>query len=142
MQKLTLKSFLEDKQGRTYRDVAQNPDLNWDKWLRWFNDDQRLERMEIAEKHFGMPALAGVLKEFESEDFVQKYFGFHNLKETKRVKQALGVIARIYMEAKGWSKSGTPGPMGRRNPNYQGHGDHNTARSFSRYILRSEHYKK
>ena len=141
MTTISPKDFLDDHQGRKYRDVTGDSTIGWDTWINWLNDNVRQERMEIAEIHFGMPALAGVLKELEKQQFAEKYLGTRTPQETKRLKQALGVLVRMHMEARGWSKTGVKGPLGRRDSGYGGSGPHNTPRSFSKYILSSEHYE-
>jgi hypothetical protein len=70
-----MKDFLGDCQGRRFADVANDPHVQWAKWVAWLNDSTRQDRLELAEVHFDMPALAGILRELEAEPFVRDYFG-------------------------------------------------------------------
>ncbi|MFO7695645.1 MAG: hypothetical protein R6X16_00620, partial [Anaerolineae bacterium] len=96
----------------------------------------------LARIDFFVPALAGVLKELEGESFVQNYFARRTPQESRRVKQALGVLVRLHMEARGWRTTGRKGALGRRDPSYAGCGEHNTVRSFSKFILSAERYRR
>ena len=142
MPTITLKDFLADSQGRRFADVANDPDVHWDRWVTWLNDRSRQARLEMAEEHFDMPALAGILKELEGESFVQNYFARRTPQESLRVKQALGVLVRLHMEARGWRTTGRKGALGRRDPDGKVGGPHNSARSFSQFILSAERYEK
>ncbi len=142
MKTITLTDFLNDSQGRRFADVANDLHVKWDMWIDWLNDKARQDRLEMAEVHFEMPALAGILKELEAEPFVHDYFARRTPKDTLRVKQALGVLVKLHMEARGWSTTGIKGALGRRDPAYAGKGDHNSTRSFSRYIQSAERYKR
>ena len=139
---ITMKDFLSDSQGRRFADVAADPHVQWTKWIAWLNDRGRQDRLEMAEVHFDMPALAGILKELEAEPFVRDYFGRRSATTTLRTKQALGVLVKLHMEARGWSTTGTKGPLGRRDPGYRDRGEHNGPRSFSRYMQSAERYRR
>jgi hypothetical protein len=142
MATITIDDFLNDSQGRRFADVANDAHVHWNKWVDWLNDEDRQNRLEMAEAHFDMPALAGILKELEAEPFVRDYFDRRTPQTTLRVKQALGVLVKLHMEARSWSTTGTKGPLGRRDPAYKGRGDHNGTRSFSRYIQSAERYRR
>jgi hypothetical protein len=139
---ITLKDFLGDSQGRRFAEVANDPHVQWAKWVAWLNDGARQERLEMAEVHFDMPTLAGILRELEAEPFVREYFGRRTAQTTLRTKQALGVLVKLHMEVRGWSTTGTKGPLGRRDPGYGGRGDHNGPRSFSRYMQSAEWFRR
>lgn len=139
---ITMKDFLADSQGRRFADVANDPLVQWGKWVAWLNYRTRQDRLEMAEVHFDMPALAGILWELEAESFVRDYFGRRTPQATLRTKQALGVLVKLHMEARGWSTTGTKGPLGRRDPRNSGRGDYNGARSFSRYLGSAERYQR
>ena len=141
MKTITLDDFLKDSQGRRFADVANDPHVQWDKWIDWLNHKARQDRLEMAEVHFDMPALAGILKELEAEPFVRDYFARRPPQATLRTKQALGVLVKLHMETRGWRTTGIKGPLGRRDPAYPGRGDHNGPRSFSRYVQSAERYK-
>jgi hypothetical protein len=92
--KITMKDFLSDSQGRRFADVAADPHVQWAKWVAWLNDRARQDRLEMAEVHFNMPALAGILRELEAEPFVRDYFDRRTPQATLRAKQALGVLVK------------------------------------------------
>jgi len=142
MMKITLKNFLDDDQGRRFADVVNDPAVDWPRLIDWLNQPERQARLEMAEVHFDKPALAGVLRELEGEQFVQDYFDTRSLETTQRVKQALGVLAKLHMEALGWSTTGRKGPLGRRDPGRKASGPHNKPTSFSRYVLSAERYTR
>jgi len=116
MRTITLDDFLKDSQGRRFADVANDTHVQWGKWIDWLNDKARQDRLEMAEVHFDMPALAGILKELEAEPFVRDYFARRTPQATLRTKQALGVLVKLHMEARGWRTTGIKGPLGRRDP--------------------------
>lgn len=142
MPTVSLTDFLKDGQGRRFADVANDPRVGWGQWIDWLNDKARQARLEMAEEHFDMPALAGVLRELEAEPFVRNYFAHRTPRQTLRVKQALGVLVRLHMEARGWHTTGIKGALGRRDSEYKESGPHNSSRSFSRFILSAERYKR
>ncbi len=142
MFKISTVNFLGDNQGKRFGDVARDPDLDWGRWIDWLNHEERQERLEVAERHFDMPALAGILRELESEQFAQDYFKHRTPKETHRLNQAMGVLVRLHMEARGWSTTGIKGPLGRRSDKPSIQCGHNTDRSFSKYFLSAERYRK
>jgi hypothetical protein len=53
-----------------------------------------------------------------------------------------GACEIIYEDLLEGTFSCIKGPLGRRDPAYQGRGDHNGPRSFSRYIQSAERYKR
>ena len=55
---ITRKEFLEDRQGRTFSDVLEDPEQPFDDILAFFNDAQRQRRMEEAEIHHDRAALS------------------------------------------------------------------------------------
>ncbi len=60
------KDFLEDRQGRTFADVTNDPEQPFDRILEFFNDPEHQRRMEDSEIHHDRPALAGVVRELEA----------------------------------------------------------------------------
>ena len=70
---ITREKFLEDLQGRTFSDVAKDPEQPFDAVLDFFNDDNRQRRMEEAEIHHDRPPLAGVVRELESDPDTDRF---------------------------------------------------------------------
>ena len=58
--------FLDDRQGRTFADVVNDPEQPFEQVLAFFNDADRQRRMEESEIHHNRPPLAGVVREFEA----------------------------------------------------------------------------
>ena len=63
---ITRQLFLEDRQGRTFADVLNDPEQPFDQVLAFFNEADRQRRMEESELHHNRPPLAGVVRELES----------------------------------------------------------------------------
>lgn len=55
--RVTRKAFVEDRQGRTFSDVLDEPDQPFDDVPAFFNDEERQRRMEEAEIHHDRPGL-------------------------------------------------------------------------------------
>jgi hypothetical protein len=111
---ISQKDFLADRQGRTFSDVA-NTDL-FPRVLEFFNDEARQRRLEEAEIHHDRPPLAGVVRELESLPFVDDFLASSHPSRAKRLRQAVGVIVRLVMERRGWTKTGKKGSLGVRAP--------------------------
>jgi hypothetical protein len=107
-------AFLEDRQGRTFADVINDPGQSFDQVLAFFNDENRQRRMEESEAHHDRPPLAGVVRELESQPEVEQFLGSKEARRTKRLRQAVGVVVRMIMERRGWQKTGRKGSLGVR----------------------------
>lgn len=112
---VTRQRFLEDPQGRTFSDVLDDLEQPFDDVLAFLSDPERQRRMEDSEIHHDRPALAGVVREFESQPAVDRFLTSQDPRRTKRLRQAVGVVVRIVMERRGWKKTGKKGSMGVRN---------------------------
>ena len=104
--RLTRKRFQEDRQGRTFADMLDDPEQPFDDVLAFFNDSARQRRMEEAEIHHDRPALSGVIREFEAQPAIDQFLGFKDPRRTKRLRQVVGVVVRIIMAQRGWKKTG------------------------------------
>jgi len=111
---LSVKSFLDDEQGRRFADVVNDDRLDFAVLVDFFNDSARQVRMEDAERHHDRPALAGVVREFEYTEPFKSFFPNWDGHTTRRVRQAVGVIVRMVMEARDWHKTGRKGSLGQR----------------------------
>jgi|HubBroStandDraft_6_1064221.scaffolds.fasta_scaffold148890_2 hypothetical protein len=143
--KLTRKDFLEDRQGRTFADVLDDPEQPLDQILEFFHDSHRQQRMEDSEIHHDRPALAGVVRELETLDAVDRFLATQHPRRTKRLRQVVGVVVRMIMERRGWQKTGRKGSLGvrakisgRRN---QPGSYHNTG-GLAFWFLRAERYER
>ncbi len=108
------KDFLEDRQGRTFADVTNDPEQPFDRILEFFNDPEHQRRMEDSEIHHDRPALAGVVRELEALESVDRFLGDQHPRRTKRLRQVVGVVVRMIMERRGWRKTGRKGSLGVR----------------------------
>jgi hypothetical protein len=106
--------FLADRQGRTFADVVSDPDSIFDLVFKFFNNEDRQRRLEESEIHHDRPALAGVVRELESQPAIDRYLASEHPQRTKRLRQAVGVLVRVIMERRGWRKTGKKGSLGVR----------------------------
>lgn len=137
---ITLEMFLADKQGRTFADVANSPERSFECVLAFFSDENRQRRMEESEIHHDRPALAGVVRELESHPDVERFLkGLHHQK-SKRFRQAVGLVVRMIMEARGWKKTGRKGSLGVRAPKNPTVPHHNTG-GLAFWFIRAERYE-
>lgn len=111
---VTRQQFLDDRQGRTFADIYRDEAVPFDQVLAFFNDADRQRRMEEAEIHHNRPPLAGVVRELESVPEIDRCLATQHPRITKRLRQAVGVVVRIVMEAKGWKRTGKKGSLGVR----------------------------
>lgn len=113
---LNRQEFLEDRQGRTFADVANDPAVPFDELLAFFNNEERQRRMEDAEIHHDRSPMAGVVRELEAQPKINQFLADLHPQRTQRVRQAIGVMIRIIMERRGWRKTGRKGSLGVRAP--------------------------
>lgn len=111
---ITRERFLEDVQGRKFSDVLNDPEQSFDCVLEFFSDENRQRRMEESEIHHDRPPLAGVVRELESHPAISRSLAQKDTKRSKRLRQAVGVVTRMIMEARGWRKTGRKGSLGVR----------------------------
>lgn len=140
MVRLSRKDFLEDRQGRTYVDVANDEEQPLDEILAFFTDEARQRRMEESEIHHDRPPLAGVVRELEANPVVNKFLNTIHPRRSQRLRQAVGVIIRMIMERRGWRKTGRKGSLGVRGTAVEGRPHHNTG-GLAFWFLRAERYE-
>ena len=92
---LTRKKFLEDRQGRTFADVVNDPEQPFDEVLKFFNDQDRQRRMEDSEIHHDRAPLAGVVRELEAVPVINEFLASKHPRRTQRLRQVVGVVVRI-----------------------------------------------
>ncbi len=143
--RITRKRFIEDRQGRTFSDVLEDPEQPFGDVLAFFNDPQRQRRMEESEIHHDRPALAGVVRELEAQPAVDHFLGTQDPRRTKRLRQAVGVLVRIIMKQRGWQKTGKKGSLGVRVKVVNGTrtpGAHHNTGGLAFWFLRAERYER
>jgi hypothetical protein len=114
MKTITTADFLADTTGRRFADVLNDPRVPVEAMFTFFGLDDTRRRMRDAEMFHGSPALAGVVREFERFPEVDHFFRSNDGHTTRRVRQAIGVLVRMTMEASGWKATGRKGTLGRR----------------------------
>jgi hypothetical protein len=141
---ITRQQFLEHRQGRTFADVLNDPEQPFEQALAFFNDPHRQRRMEESEIHHSRPPLAGVVRELESVDQIDRFLGTQHPQRTKRLRQAVGVLVRMIMERRGWKKTGKKGSLGvraaRARHSAKPGSYHNTG-GLAFWFLRAERYE-
>lgn len=138
---ITRDMFLEDNQGRRFSDVANDPDHPFDAILEFFNDPNRQQRMEDSEIHHDRPPLSGVVRELESHPSIDRFLADTNTKRSKRLRQAVGVVIRMIMQARGWRKTGRKGSLGVRTTTNGWAPNHNSG-GLSFWFIRAERYDR
>lgn len=142
--RVTRREFLNDRQGRTFADVLDDPEQPFDEVLDFFNNAERQRRMEEAEIHHDRPALSGVVRELETQPAIDDFLGSEDPRRTKRLRQAVGVVVRIVMEQRGWSKTGKKGSLGVRAKVAKGTrtpGAYHNTGGLAFWFLRAERYE-
>jgi hypothetical protein len=101
--------------------------------------------MEESEMHHDRPALAGVVRELESLEAIDRFLGTMHPRRTKRLRQVVGVVVRMIMEGRGWQKTGRKGSLGVRAAVSGSTGRpgtyHNTG-GLAFWFLRAERYER
>ena len=136
---ITREKFLDDLQGRTFSDVVKDPEQPFDAVLEFFNDENRQRRMEESEIHHDRPPLAGVVRELESHPAIDRSLAETHTQRSKRLRQAVGVVVRIIMQARGWQKAGRKGSLGVRAGRNPSEPSHNTG-GLAFWFIRAERY--
>lgn len=139
--RVTRSSFLEDRQGKTFADVANDPEQPFDIALAFFDDANRQRRMEESELHHDRSPLAGVVRELESHPAVDQFLAGVHTRRNARFRQAIGVVVRIIMEHRGWRKTGRKGSLGVRASPGAGAPAHNTG-GLAFWFIRAERYER
>ncbi len=137
---ITRAKFMEDNQGRTFSDVVNDPEQPFDAVLEFFNDDSRQRRMEESEIHHDRPPLAGVVRELESHPAINRSLAEIHTQRSKRLRQAIGVVVRMIMQASGWRKTGRKGSLGVRATKNRSAPNHNTG-GLAFWFIRAERYE-
>ncbi len=112
--RVTRKDFLDDRQGKTFADVVNDPEQPFDVVLEFFSDADRQRRMEESELHHDRPPLAGVVRELESQPDIDRFLAGVHIRRNTRFRQAIGVLVRMIMERRRWQKTGRKGSLGVR----------------------------
>ena len=139
--RVTRKDFLEDRQGKTFADVVNDPEQPFDVVLEFFDDSYRQLRMEDSELHHDRSPLAGVVRELESDPAIDGFLADVHARRSTRLRQAIGVLVRIIMERRGWRKTGRKGSLGVRAAGVERTPAHNTG-GLAFWFIRAERYQR
>ena len=141
---ITRESFLQDRQGRTFADVLNDPEQPFDAVIHFFNSEDRQRRMQESEIHHDRAPLAGVVRELEAERAIDDFLSSKHPQRTKRLRQAVGVVVRMVMERLGWKKTGKKGSLGVRAavaPRTPTPGAYHNTGGLAYWFLRAERYE-
>ncbi len=141
---ITRRDLLQDRQGRTFADVLDDPEQPLDAVLKFLNDEARQRRMEESEIHHDRSPLAGVVRELEAQPSIDAFLLTQHPRRTKRLRQAVGVVVRIIMERLGWKKTGKKGSLGVRAAVVRGTtapGAYHNTGGLALWFLRGERYE-
>ena len=137
---ITRDQFLGDRQGRTFSDVVNDAAYPFEAVLEFFNDEGRQRRMQESEIHHDRAPLAGVVRELEAHSSINQFLAGVHPQQTKRFRQAIGVLVRMIMEAHGWQKTGRKGSLGVRATASAATPKHNTG-GLAFWFIRTERYE-
>lgn len=141
---ITRDDFVKDSQGRTFADVTDDTQQPFDQLLELFNSPDWQRRMEESETHHDRPALAGVVRELEAHPLIDEFFTTAHPRQSKRFRQAAGVLVRMIMEANGWQKTGRKGSLGVRTKTTtraETPGAYHNSGGLAYWFLRAERYE-
>ena len=137
--RLTREDYLNDRQGKTFSDVINDPKQPFQAVLDFFNDDERQRRMEESELHHDRSPLAGVVRELEAQPVIDLFLGAAEVRRNTRFRQAIGVLVRMIMERRGWQRTGRKGSLGVRAADAAQTPAHNTG-GLAFWFVRAERY--
>ena len=112
---VTRHDFLQDRQGRTFADVVNDPEQPFDAILDFFNDEDRQRRMEKSEVHHERARLVEVVWELEAQPLIDDFLSSQNPLRANRLREAVGVVVRMVVERLGWEKTGKADSLGVRS---------------------------
>ena len=107
---MNIERFLNNSHGRQYAKVANDPQTKFEDILVFLNAPERRNRLVVAQEHFKMCPLAGVVIELENSELAS-YFKTQPKAKTKRLRQAIGVAIKLLMEEMGWTTTGKKGRL-------------------------------
>ena len=142
---ITRQLFLDDRQGRTFADVLNDPEQPFDQVLAFFNDADRQRRMEESEIHHNRPPLGRRGARVRIQPDVDRFLASQHPRRTKRLRQAVGVVVRMIMERRGWQKTGKKGSLGvraAREPRSAKPGAYHNTGGLAFWFLRAERYER
>jgi hypothetical protein len=99
---ITRQDFLQDRQGRAFADLVNDPEQPFDVVLDFFNCEDRQRRMVESEAHYGKAPLAAVVEELESQPAIRDFLSSEDANRRRRLGQAVTLVVRMIMDRLGW----------------------------------------
>jgi hypothetical protein len=99
---VTREDFLQDREGRNFADVVDDPRRPLDTVLDFFNSEQRQRRMIESEVRYNRAPLAAVVQELESQPSVQEFLSSQEPSRRKRFGKVIAIVVRMTMDRLGW----------------------------------------
>jgi hypothetical protein len=97
---------LQDRQSSAFADVLNDSGRPSDAVIDLSICEGRQRRVQESEIYHDRTPLAEVVQEPESRSPVDDSLSSYHPQSTKRLRQALGVVARMSMEHHGWKETG------------------------------------
>jgi hypothetical protein len=110
--RVTRDDFLQDRQGRTFADVVNDPEQPFDAVLDFFNSEDRQRRMEGSEIHHERACWVGLVWELEAQPLIDGFLSSQHPLRTRRLREAVGVVVRMVVEGLRRKKAGKTGSSG------------------------------
>jgi hypothetical protein len=104
--RVTRDDFLQDRQGRTFADVVNDPEQPFDTVLDFFNREDRQRRMEGSEIYHERACWVGLVWELEAQPLIDSFLSSQHPLRTRRLREAVGVVVRMVAERLRWEKTG------------------------------------
>jgi hypothetical protein len=99
---VTRQDFLQDRQGRKFADVVNDPEQPFNTVLDFFNREDQQRRMVESEVRYNRAPLATVERELECQPSIQKFLSSKDANCRKRLAQVVTVVVRMIMKRLGW----------------------------------------
>ena len=99
---VTRQDFLQDRQGRRFADVLNDPEQPFEDVLDFLNDEDRQRRMVESEVRNNRAPLAAVKRELESQPSIQDFLSSADPNRRKGLGQVVTVVVRMIMDRLGW----------------------------------------
>lgn len=99
---VTRDDFLQDRQGRKFADIVNDPEQPFDTVLDFFNSEDRQHRMIESERLHHKAPLAAVAPELESQPTIREFLSCRDPNRRKRLGQVVTVVVRMIMDRLGW----------------------------------------
>ena len=109
---VTREDVLQDRQGRTFADLVNDPQQPFDTVLDFFNSEERQRRMVESEVRYNKAPLAAVVEELDSRPSIRDFLSSQDPSRRKRFGQVVTVVVRMIMDRLGWEV--VPQTVGKR----------------------------